>query len=105
MKTKEDTSLTPKESLLFWTAHGLICASPSFVVAINLEYNTLATVSAMLLGTILLILLYTWLSLRTPVSIDTKYGLFASSIRWAAHLRALFSLLSLPVILSSQGVD
>jgi hypothetical protein len=105
MNTTEGTQpLTFKRSLLFWIAHGIICAAPSFTWAIMTGYVTAIAISAMLIGTVILILLYTWLSLRTRVSIDTKYGFLASSIKWAAHVRAFFAILSLLAVLIPRVV-
>lgn len=99
-------SLTWKRSLLFWTAHGLTCALPSFIWAIIGGFVTPIAICAMLGGVAILVLIYTWLSLRTRLSIDRSYGFIATSIRWAAHLRASFSvltILSFPLYLFSRG--
>lgn len=88
-------SLTWKKALLFWTAHGIVCAAPSFAWAIMTGHNTPTAISAMLTGVAILIFIYTWLSTNTRISVDKRHGLLASSIRCAAHLRAIFAALTM----------
>lgn len=79
-------------ALLFWTGHGVICAAPSFVVALGSMYSQWPAITGMILGVCALIAVYTSLSTTKSLDIFGPATLFRRSVRLAAHLRLAASI-------------
>ena len=81
--------------LKFWTIHGVIAATPSFVFAIQTGWDTAAAYAAMILGVLCIIAAYTLASSWGLLRLHTDGSAPSAILRWAVHIRAGYALVSL----------
>lgn len=87
------------KDLLFWTIHGIVASTPSFIIALTAGFNSVLSILGMITGVTFLIFIYSLLTSTHFFSISRDAN-FSRSLRLAAHLRALFAALSIIAAIS-----
>lgn len=91
------------KELRHWSLHTTICASPSFIMAIQFGFNSTIAIVGMLCGIATLILGYTCIS-STNLFAGNSDGILNQTKKYGLRARSTISLIELPGALIPESV-